>query len=393
MAQNEPHCILCKKIITGKTKPEHILLNALGGRATVRNILCSACNHKMGIRADQDLADNVAFWRNVCDLKAGDGGDPPTIHGLESNGQRFDLKPGMKPHIHPQKPLKTEIDENGVRVNIQAFSDSEAEKLIDGAARKIAKHIGYEQPIAIEMLKSELRKDKKSSLMPSPSIHENLQFGQGQSQQSMAKGCLVLWAKKCGNEEISSSRYDSIRSFILTGIKENNLEKIAKIDTRTQPQTPEKYGTNPIFIWVGSDETGKVYGYYRLYGAIGWRFLLCESEAPTSITACLISNSFNNLEWEIYQDNENPISSEWIMAEWNSYPPLYDAFQQAMEPILKYAHQRAHEQWLMELIESGFHKAGCKEGDIITEDIARKLADHVSRAIVYTYTGIDVLKE
>ncbi len=66
-------CILCRQPITEKTKPEHVLLNALGGRMTVREIICSGCNHEMGIGPDQDLANSVVALRNSGNLKAGDG--------------------------------------------------------------------------------------------------------------------------------------------------------------------------------------------------------------------------------------------------------------------------------------------------------------------------------
>jgi hypothetical protein len=137
--QSNVSCILCQNDIPAKTKPEHILLNALGGRMTVRKVICPNCNSQMGEGPDKDLADSTAFLRNSCNLKAGDGSDAPQLRGLETNGEYFDLKPGMQPQMRTEVPLKISVTDQEINVQIQAFSEEQADKLLDGAAAKIAK--------------------------------------------------------------------------------------------------------------------------------------------------------------------------------------------------------------------------------------------------------------
>lgn len=65
------HCILCKIELSVGEKPEHILLNALGGRKTTRDVLCSGCNNTMGVGPDKDFAESVAPLRTIANLKSG----------------------------------------------------------------------------------------------------------------------------------------------------------------------------------------------------------------------------------------------------------------------------------------------------------------------------------
>lgn len=130
-------CILCQNQIPEKNKPEHILLNALGGRMTTRTVLCPTCNHEMGKGPDSDLAESTAFLRNICRFKAGDGGDAPQMRGLEADGERFDLKPGMQPKMRVQKPMDVRIDDDHIEIRIESYSDEEADKLAEGAAKKL----------------------------------------------------------------------------------------------------------------------------------------------------------------------------------------------------------------------------------------------------------------
>lgn len=384
------HCILCQKIIPIKTKPEHVLLNALGGRLTTKTAICSDCNHETGKGADSDLADSTAFLRNICGLKAGDGDSAPQIRGLEKDGERFDLKPGMQPQMRPRNPMSVEITDDGITVHIEAYSDKEADKLAEGAAKKIAKHLGHSKPEVIEAIKQDIIKDRKSSFRPAPEIYQQLQFGTGRSQQSMAKACLVLWCMDTGNEEINTDRYDAIREFVKTGLKENDPENLVKIDTRPLPDIPIEYGNNANIIWVGSDDKGAVYGYYRLFGAIGWRFLLCSDGAPPSLQVCLISNPFDPVKWKRLRGDNSPINWDWVSAEWNSYPPQYSQVQARIEAMAEYASNLSRDNFVHQLVSDGLSDAGCQEGEYIAPQHISQLAKYFSSAVLASILKKDI---
>ncbi len=318
------HCIFCTGVLSQPNKPEHILLNALGGRLTTRNVICAACNHEFGVGPDQDLADSVAFIRNICGLKAGDGHPPPPLNGFESEGITFRLDPGMQPKPFARTPLTVNFENDEISVEIEAYSDAQADQLVEGAARKIAKKLGYSHPAIIAAIKADLLKDKKSTFRPGPPIRRSLQFGEGRSQQAKAKACLVFWAHCIGNDELLHDRYAATRGFARFGITPEDRETLIKIDTRALPPTPAEFGQNPNIIWVGSDAGGKAYGYFRLYGAIGWRVLLCEAGAPPHQSHSLISNPLANQTWNVFSVSDAVLSPEWVFAEWESWPPEFE---------------------------------------------------------------------
>ncbi|MBB4305501.1 hypothetical protein GGD81_004581 [Rhodobium orientis] len=348
---------------------------------TVNHVICPSCNHKMGIGPDNDLADSVAFIRNICGFKAGDGDEPPEIRGLESGGTKLDLIPGMRPRLRPKQPLDIQITDKDIRVQVNANSRQEAEKLAKGAAAKIAKQFGRKGGDVIELIAQDLLKDSTSFFSPAPSISYQAGFGQGKSQQAAAKACLVLWAKHCGNDEVNSKRYDAVRHYILTGEKTDNPEEIVKLDTRTLPDLPERFGLHPNIIWVGSDPAGQTYGYFRLYGAIGWRIALCGQDAPVSRHVCLISNPYDNRSWALLERAENPIDHDWVFAQWETWPPDYRNVQSRMALLLKYAHAKSQDDWMANLVREGLEKADCREGDIITPGHIEIFSNYIGRAL------------
>src|ERR1700730_10772144 len=70
-------CIFCDGELGPDTKPEHILLNALGGRKTTRRVICSKHNNDFGGGIDDALADQVGVLRNHLQLESGTGKPPP----------------------------------------------------------------------------------------------------------------------------------------------------------------------------------------------------------------------------------------------------------------------------------------------------------------------------
>ena len=64
-------CIFCDNDLTGEAKPEHIVLNALGGRKTTKNTDCAACNNKFGGTIDAEVGTQVEVLRNMLQLNSG----------------------------------------------------------------------------------------------------------------------------------------------------------------------------------------------------------------------------------------------------------------------------------------------------------------------------------
>lgn len=389
MYRADMQCILCQQTIVGRTKPEHILLNTLGGRAVVRDIVCSDCNGAMGRGPDHDLADSVAMLRNIGHLLSGDGGAPPIIHGMTSEGMTFDVTPGMQ--VKPRhRGKKVNVNKQGeeIKISIAATNERELDILMRGAARSVAKELGHSEPKVIEAIHADLLRDHKrnDAIVPAPSIRSQFQFGTGRSQQSMAKATLVLWARLVGSKEVIRSRYDQIRSFIWNGDKPTDPETLVKLDYRALPEIPEQFGTNPNLIQVVSDESGAVYGYFRLYGAIGWRFLLCASGAPPNRACSLVSNPFQNEIFQLDREREAILPPTWILADWNldltNMSPVADRMEFLMAQGQKISRHLMLENWVNEACQ----QCGCKEGDYLTEQHVKFISEYVSKRMVVYLT-------
>jgi len=384
-------CVLCLEVIPEKTKPEHVLLNALGGRMTVSKVICPNCNQRMGNGPDNDRAASVAHIRNYCGLKAGDGDPPPKIAGeVSSNGERFDLEAGLQPVMKPSRPLMVDISDDEIKVKIETYNEKQEKQLINAAARKIAKHFGKEHDAVIDAIAKDISKDRHSAIRPAPEVHKSLNFGSGLSQQSMAKAALVLWAKKVGNAEVATKKYDVIRQFINDGQKPDDPEDIIKIDTRELPNISKKFGLNPNIIWVGSNNNGEVFGYFRLYGAIGWRISICKSDAPNNKSNCLISNPIDNKNWDCFEDSNSIFSNDWIWAEWKTWPPNFEAVVQRLNPLFEHGQNYSREVMLINLIKGGLQSAGLKEGDIITKEHAPALSQYVGKRLAAYILQIEI---
>jgi len=71
-------CIFCDSALSADTKPEHILLEALGGKKTTRLAICSGCNNKFGGTIDYILAGQVQALRNLLQFQSGRQAPAPT---------------------------------------------------------------------------------------------------------------------------------------------------------------------------------------------------------------------------------------------------------------------------------------------------------------------------
>jgi HNH endonuclease len=64
-------CIFCAAELGPHTKPEHILLNALGGRKKTQRVICSKHNNDFGGDIDDALTTQVEVLRNHLQLESG----------------------------------------------------------------------------------------------------------------------------------------------------------------------------------------------------------------------------------------------------------------------------------------------------------------------------------
>lgn len=294
---------MCPTSLRGDEKPEHILLKALGGRETTKNALCDRCNGDFGSGPDKEFSVLLEPLRNLGNFKKGDGRSPPTIRKVKADGVQFDLEPGGIPILVPATSMKAELDGS---VSITARDAKHAQKLL----RSVAQKFGIPSERHEEYVEQTMQNAHQQRQVV-PAVQFTLELGCVMAQRSMIKACLVLWNEVVGNAELSSDRYDAARLF------SNGNQPVAPLvekDARQLPLSEKEYGTNPNLIWVGSDDRGRVLGYYKVYGAIGWCFELCRTGAPPNLRRCLVSNPCNTAVRACGSDVLLDVSFEWVGA-------------------------------------------------------------------------------
>ncbi|MBK5935094.1 HNH endonuclease [Rhodovulum imhoffii] len=373
-------CILCQVTAPDPRKPEHILLNALGGRLTTTKALCATCNNIMGAGPDKDLADSVAPLRNIANFRSGSGKAPPSIPRVEADGIVYDLAPGGKPVLRPSSPLFIEDGHEGVNVKISARDEAHLEQLLRGAAGKL----GLPESAHDAFIKDAKQRATRVTGF-APRAEHGIQFGSEGSQRSMMKACLVLWNELVGNEELSHPRYTTSREFVRSGtdIEEDSHTPLTCIHTRKLLELPNGYGANPNYIWVGSDATGKVLGYFRLYNAVGWLFELASDGAPVSRSISLISNPFQPSEHRLLTDDNSLVDFRVFEAIGAADTKSnFDETRQALSELLRQAHSMSWDRTTKELFDEAIDATGLQDGDILDE---QRLKD-ISSAIAYRFS-------
>ena len=73
-------------------KPEHILLNALGGRKTTKTANCSNLNNKFGGTIDDVMSSQVVAIRNMLQLECWTGAPAPALRSVQAGHLRFKIR-------------------------------------------------------------------------------------------------------------------------------------------------------------------------------------------------------------------------------------------------------------------------------------------------------------
>jgi hypothetical protein len=316
-------CIFCDNDLTEDTKPEHILLNALGGRKTTKRVDCSACNNEFGSTIDDEVGKQVAILRNMLQLDSGGGRAPPMLRNLQSGSDIINLRNDGTPEL-VVKPFSVRKLEDG-RFELQITAKS-----IDEAARyipHIAAQIGCSEEQVLEILKSatgscvERRPD---------TVHHALGFGGPLAVRSAAKSALVLWATLVGNEDVKLQPYEQVRNFVVAGDEAFNQARV-HLDSRYLPQSDRlqhRFGAFFNLIYVRSNEAGCVVAHFTMYNIISWHIVLAEEGGTPNARLGLISNPLEPAVWSDTIADEFDIDFAWLDS-----PDYADEFLRARERL------------------------------------------------------------
>jgi len=368
-------CIFCKNELKGNTKPEHILLAALGGRKATRRVVCSEHNEAFGGTSDKELGEQVAVLRNLLQLDSGTGAPPPMLRNMKSGNEKVNFRGDGIPEL-VSKPFRVTKREDGAQ-------DIE---IVVNSATKIANiipHLAAHLRCSEEELKRTLASGEASFISKRPdTIRHRFSLGGPQALRSITKSCLVLWALRVGNEKVKSHLYNDARRFVLEGGDEF-YNKGIHLDTRSLPCADElvrRFGHFFNLIYVSSDPQGRVVAHFTLYNTISWHIVLATGGSPSARIG-IASNPLNPATWSDTIADEIPIAFAWLDA-----PDYSDEFERSRERITNaYQHhvKTSFARELRSIISDVFRKYGIvEEGDVmINPEIGEKIASEVARRV------------
>jgi hypothetical protein len=307
-------CIFCDNVLEGTTKPEHILLNTLGGKKTTRKTICSDCNNRFGGTIDDALGAQVPIIRNLLQFASGTGKSPPMLRSLQSGNEKINIKSDGRPELVAPPFSVTKRPDGSAEIKIMAQSEDEF--------RRIVPHIAAQLGITQEQLAVQMANAEAGIVEMRPdTVQHQISLGGPDALRSVVKACLVLLATEAGNEALKADAFLASRNFVMNGGEEFNKTRIC-IDSREVPNADtlkRDYGSFYNLIYVRSDASGRVIGHFTLYNIISWQIVLAESGGPIEQTIALVSNPLDPVVWSDRIADDVDIPFDWLDTKDKAY--------------------------------------------------------------------------
>ena len=308
-----PTCIFCSNELNARTKPEHILLNALGGRRTTKRVICSQCNQRFGGSIDAALTRQVAVLRNHLQLESGTGKAPPGLGRIRAGNDTIKINGDGSLELVGKPFTVTPLGDGRSNLQISAGSSEEIAFLVPHIAARIGTSVEnvWQHLMAAQATVTSRRPDLAYFQTP---------FGGEDECRSLLKSCLVLWATLVGNDEVRSTDYQVAREHV-TQLAEHEARQpsdsfsTVNLDTRPLPHIDvltARFGEFFNLIYVRSDSAGRVVGHFTLYNLISWQFVLAESGGSSNLKIGLVSDPLNTSAWSDSIADEIDVEIEWL---------------------------------------------------------------------------------
>lgn len=362
-------CIFCPNLLGPETKPEHVLLNALGGRKTSKTAICSDCNNRFGGSFDKTLAEQGQVFRNLLQLESGTGRPPPMLRTSSVDNVRFRVSSDGTPTIdEPPFSIKQAAD-GSTGALVRARSVEELRKHIPNIAGALK--------LSEDEVRDLIRNSGARHIIQRPRLQFNLSFGGLEALRSVTKACLVLLSTKVGSNALRAAPFADARDFVVNG-GNAFLHSHIDLDARElpQPESLAAFGPTPNLVYVRSDDAGSVVGYFCLYNAIGWRVSLAASGGPPNEKIGLISDPLEPSNWSDKIADRYDLAPAWL----EGVEADYDQWRRRFERLVGQHYERARPAAL-EGIVAEILARNAIQGGTITEDHVHHLVDDLMHAI------------
>jgi HNH endonuclease len=308
-------CIFCDSDLTPDTKPEHILLDALGGRKKTREAICSGCNNTFGGTIDAVLANQVQHLRNLLQFGSGTGRPPPQLKNVETGSEILNFNKDGRPHMVAPPFTVTELPDGQFDVQVNVSSPEELRRVLPHLAAKLR----MSEDEVLRQLK--LGRMAEVEMRPQGRAHHPISFGGPDALRSISKSCLVLLSTATGTAVLKLEPFAAVREFVLRGGKAFSDAR-TQIDSRDVPGLDEferRFGHFFNLIYVRSNDAGRVIGHFTMYNTISWQIVLAEEGGPPNQQVALVSNPADPATWSDDAASLPDIPFEWLDTGDRSY--------------------------------------------------------------------------
>lgn len=275
-------CLFCASQFDPKTnKPEHVLLNAFGGKVTVSNLICSDCNGRLGGEIDRPLAEGFEFLRNMFSLKKGDGQCPPTIVDRSDDGRQIRLKPGLVVNSRTADPVSRYFyDKEGNRhIEIKAH-----ENAIPSMKSKLAEEIASKEGRSKEEILASMEDVEVIQTSEQEYIEKTMSFNSGgvEGMRSLMMSSILLFARQNLATRLfaASPVMEHARKFVSDGSEKQDLWWYDHHIPPQITQLSELFG--PLFnlFVVFNHPRRGLMAYIRTYNIGAMRLQLSDKKFP-----------------------------------------------------------------------------------------------------------------
>jgi HNH endonuclease len=383
-----PMCIFCERALDEKTKPEHILHAAFGGRKTTRRVICSGCNNAFGGSIDKILVGQFEVIRNLFQMKSGSGGAAPMLRKVKTGSQTINVHGDGNLELVTKPFTIAKHPDGRFDLSVTVSSLEEMQRYIPNIAASLG--------ISEEQVREQLAQGKASMVeWRPPAAGFGMTLGGPDALRSAAKACLVLWALKVGNDNVRGAPYAGIRNYILND-DPSYIRTRTNLDTRVFEDTEKmkrQYG--PLFnlIYVRSDDAGRVIAHLTIYNLLGFQIVLADSGGTPSQATGLVSNPLNPGDWSDKTTEIFDLPFEWLAQ------PQYNtaAAKERFCEVQKVYYDIFRHKEVGRLSDSVFDKYGLGQHEVIPEAVRQQvlgeLFDRVARHLVGIPYEVPVAKD
>lgn len=381
-------CIFCENDLAPDTKPEHILLNALGGRKTTRRAICSRCNNDFGGTIDDALTKQVEVLRNLLQLESGTGRPPPMLKGVQAGSDPVKIdRDGRPEYVRPPFTV-TDLPDGTRKVEIHVRSEEEVKKILPHLAAKLGTN-------EAELAKQIAAQGQAARIEERPGpMHFPITLGNQQTLRSATKACFVLLSTVVPTDVLRAAPFAAARDFVLRG-GETFLKARTQIDSRDFPGSEElqsRFGRFVNLIYIRSDSVGRVIGHFTLYNIISWQILLAEKDGPPNQQVALVSNPLEPAQWSDDASTLPDISFEWLATDDRVYE--LQRAKARLERMVAHHLKQSSASEAERIVADVFKRHGVKDGQPISDPAIRQaIKEELSTRLAVHGLGLDYQEE